>query len=53
MQLATPVSHKIVMRDNATVSSTSRLKYGDRIFGVKEINRHEESRVLDIKAIET
>ena len=53
-QLAVPVSHKIVMRYNASVDETSRLKYGDRVFDVKEvINVNEDGRFLSIKAIET
>lgn len=52
-QIAVPVSHKIVMRYNATLDETSRLRYGDRIFSVKEvINEGEENRFLTIKAIE-
>jgi SPP1 family predicted phage head-tail adaptor len=52
-QLATPVSHKVVMRYTSAVTSASRLKFGDRYLGVKEvINRDEQSRFLDIKCIE-
>lgn len=52
-QSATPVTHKIVMRYNRTVSTTSRLKFGDRYFEVKEVlNRNEDNRFLDIRAIE-
>jgi len=53
MQMQTPVTHKIVMRHRGDVTSASRLKYGDRIFWVKEaINEDEENRFLIIKAIE-
>jgi SPP1 family predicted phage head-tail adaptor len=53
MQMQTPVSHKILMRYRGDVTSASRLKYGERIFWVKEvINQDEESRFLAIKAIE-
>ena len=52
-QLQAPVTHKIVMRYNRGVTPASRLKFGDRIFNVKEvINRMEESRFLDIRAVE-
>lgn len=53
MQTATPISHKIIMRYNAVVTTASRLKYEGRIFAVKEvINQDEQNRFLVIKAIE-
>ena len=53
MQMAMPISHKIVMRFTKGVTDATRLKYGDRIFSVKEvINEGELSRFLLIKAIE-
>lgn len=52
-QLATPMTHKIVMRYSSTLTSSSRLKYGNRIFDVKEVlNRNADSRFLDIRAVE-
>ena len=54
MQLAVPVSHKIVMRYTPAVDETCRLKYGVRVFSVKEVlNQNEADRFLTIKAIET
>ena len=53
MQLAAPVSHKVVMRYTDAVTSTSRLTFGDRVFNVKEvINRNEVGRFIDIRSIE-
>lgn len=53
-QMAVPVSHKIVMRYSSTVDESVRLKYGTRIFNIKEvINVDEANRFLKIKAIET
>ncbi|AWM37028.1 Phage head-tail joining protein [Gemmata obscuriglobus] len=52
-QLQAPVTHKIVMRYTRAVTPTSRLVYQDRIFHVKEaINRNEEGRFLDLRAVE-
>lgn len=52
-QLATPITHKIEMRYNRSLSTTSRLKFGTRYFEVKEaLNRNEENRFLDIRAVE-
>lgn len=52
-QLATPVTHKIVMRYTPAVSTASRLIYDGRVFGVKEcLNRNEDNRFLDIRALE-
>lgn len=54
MQLAVPVSHKIMMRYTSALDETSRLKFGTRIFNVKEvINVNEDGRFLQIKATET
>jgi SPP1 family predicted phage head-tail adaptor len=53
MQMQTPVTHKITMRYNASVTSATRLKFGTRIFAIKEvINVEERSRYLVVKAIE-
>lgn len=53
MQTQTPVTHKIVMRYRGDVTTASRLKYGDRVFWVKEcLNVAEEGRFLEIKAVE-
>lgn len=52
-QLQAPVTHKVVMRFNPSVTSASRLKFGDRVFTVKEvINPNEENRFLEVKAVE-
>lgn len=52
-QLATPITHKLVMRYTPLLTTESRLVYGDRIFGVKEaLNRNEDNRFLDIRAVE-
>ncbi len=51
-QIQVPVTHKITMRYRA-VTTAQRLVYGSRIFGIKEVlNVNEESRFLQIKAIE-
>jgi SPP1 family predicted phage head-tail adaptor len=52
-QMQTPVTHKLVMRYRSDVTTETRLKYGSRLFQVKEvINQDENSRFLIIKAIE-
>jgi SPP1 family predicted phage head-tail adaptor len=52
-QTQTPLSHKIVTRYRTDITTASRLKYGDRIFWVKEvINRDEANQFLDIRALE-
>ncbi|WP_152051821.1 phage head closure protein [Tautonia marina] len=54
MQLAVPITHKVVMRYNPDVDETTRLRYGERIFTVKEVINHEEqNRFLFLKVIET
>ncbi|MBP3955401.1 phage head closure protein [Gemmata sp. G18] len=54
MQLATPITHEITMRYRPDVTSASRLKYGARVFEVKEvINEDEQNRFLTVRAIET
>ena len=51
-QIQVPVTHKITMRYRA-VTTANRLVYGSRVFGIKEVlNVNEESRFLQIKAIE-
>ncbi len=53
MQSAVPVSHKIMMRYTPMISESSRLRYGTRVFDVKEvINQGEGNRFLEIKTIE-
>ena len=53
MQMQTPVTHKIVMRYRTDVTTASRLKFGTRVFWVKEaLNVGEESRFLEIRAVE-
>ncbi|MCE9566359.1 MAG: phage head closure protein [Planctomycetes bacterium] len=53
MQMQTPVTHKLVVRYRADITTASRLKFGTRIFWVKEaLNVKEENRYLQIKAIE-
>jgi len=53
MQMQTPITHKITMRYRADVTTASRLKYGSRIYWVKEaINVEEAGRFLILKAIE-
>lgn len=53
MQMQTPVTHKIVMRYRSDVTTAHRLLYGSRVFALKEVlNRDEDSRFLDIKALE-
>ena len=52
-QMQTPVTHKIVMRYRADVTTGSRLKFGTRVFWVKEaLNLEEQNRFLEIRAIE-
>ncbi len=53
MQMQTPISHKIVMRFHPSVTTTCRLRWGDRFFWVKEIiDIEERHRFLVLKAIE-
>jgi SPP1 family predicted phage head-tail adaptor len=53
MQMQTPITHKIVMRYHPTLTTTARLRLGDRVFTVKEIiNVEERNAYLVIKAIE-
>ncbi|WP_435007991.1 phage head closure protein [Tundrisphaera lichenicola] len=53
MQMQTPVSHKIVMRYRSDVTTANRLRFGSRVFEVKEaINVEERGRILQIKALE-
>lgn len=52
-QAATPVTHKILMRFHRAVSTASRIRYGARVFGVKEVlDPNLDRRFLAIKAIE-
>lgn len=52
-QVATPITHRIVMRYTSILTTESHLVYGDRYFGVKEaLKRNEEKRFLDIRAVE-
>jgi SPP1 family predicted phage head-tail adaptor len=53
MQMQEPITHKIMMRFRGDVTSASRLKFGDRVFWVKEaLNVNEDGRLLEIRAIE-
>jgi SPP1 family predicted phage head-tail adaptor len=53
MQMQTPMTHKIVMRYRTDVTTASRLKYGSRIFWVREVlNPDEAGHFLEIKAQE-
>ena len=53
MQLATPISHKLVMRFNPAVTTDTRLVLGTRVFAVKEaLDRHEDRRYLDVRTVE-
>jgi SPP1 family predicted phage head-tail adaptor len=53
MQMQTPLTHKIAMRYTSEVTTASRLKFGTRVFEVKEvINIEERGRFLAIKALE-
>jgi SPP1 family predicted phage head-tail adaptor len=53
MQVQTPVSHKVTIRYRAGVTTSQRLLYGSRIFGIKEvINVNEDGNFLELKCIE-
>jgi SPP1 family predicted phage head-tail adaptor len=53
MQTQSPQTHKITVRYTPDITSASRLKFGTRVFGVKEVlNTEERNRFLVIKAIE-
>ena len=53
MNKQTPVVWAVTMRYRPDVTNSSRLKYGDKVLGIKEvINRGEQNRFLDIKAVE-
>lgn len=52
-QMQTPVTHKLVCRYRDDITTASRLKFGTRVFWVREvINENENNRFLIIKAIE-
>ncbi len=53
MQTQAPVTHKVLMRYRADVTSASRLKFGTRVLWVKEvINPNEDDAFLEIRAQE-
>jgi SPP1 family predicted phage head-tail adaptor len=53
MQMQSPQTHKVTMRYTAEVTAASRIRYGDRIFWVKEVlDPEERQRFLILKAIE-
>lgn len=52
-QTQTPVTHKITARYRADITTAVRLKFGSRIFAVKEVrNVNEDNRFLKIQAVE-
>jgi SPP1 family predicted phage head-tail adaptor len=52
-QMQTPVTHKLMMRYNANVTTDSRLKFGDRtLYVVEVIDQEERNRWLVVKAVE-
>lgn len=53
MQTQTPVTHKIVTRYRADISTASRIRYGTRVFWVQEvIDPGEAKQFLNITAQE-
>jgi len=53
MQMQTPVTHRVVTRYRADLTTGTRLKFGTRVFWVKEvINVDEQNRFLEIRAEE-
>ncbi len=53
MQTQTPVTHKVMVRHRADITTASRLRFGDRVFWVKEVlNPGESNQFLNIKAQE-
>lgn len=53
MQTQTPLSHKVTTRYRSGITTAKRLKYGTRVFGIKEVlNVEEDNRIMEIKAIE-
>ena len=53
MQMQTPVTHKIMVRYRADITTASRLRLGDRVLWVREIlNPGEARQFLNIKAQE-
>lgn len=53
MQLASPISHKVTMRYNSTVTTAHRLLFGTRVMAIKEIvNVGEENTILKLKCVE-
>ncbi len=52
-QLQTPATHLVKMRYKAGITAKSRLKYGTRVFEVKEVrNLEENDEFLDILVVE-
>lgn len=53
MQMQVPITHKITMRYNSSITSDKRILYGTRIFNIKEIiNVDEANSFLKITASE-
>jgi SPP1 family predicted phage head-tail adaptor len=53
MQMQVPQTHRITMRYTDEVTAASRIRYGDRIFWVKETNDPQErQRFLIVMALE-
>src|SRR5688572_4333984 len=50
-QMQTPVTHKITVRYRTDITTASRLKFGSRIFWVREaLNPGEANHFLELKA---
>lgn len=53
-QLQTPNTHRVLLRYRSGITTAMRLRYGTRIFDIKEvINEGEGNRTLRLMCIET
>jgi hypothetical protein len=53
-QLQTPVTHQVFLRHRAGVTTAKRIRWGGRVFEIKEvINVEEANRWLRLKCVET
>lgn len=53
MQLASPITHKVIIRYLAGVTTRHRILYDGRVFAIKEvINPSEENDFLNMQCVE-
>lgn len=53
MQMANPITHKIIMRYDARIDAAKRILFGSRAFNIVEVLNIEERNIwMKIKAVE-